>query len=120
MSDSTRASQEQVFHANTKPLFETLSRTGFEPDHVVDVGAHEGAWSRSAMVYFPNSKYTLFEPQRDLLEAQLDLDVSNVKKCFVGVGPKSEDRLFTEHNRSDSYSFARTQEQAREGGLSST
>lgn len=117
MMDSTRPTQEQVFHANTKPFFETLSRVGFKPDHVVDVGAHEGAWSRSAMVYFPNSKYTLFEPQRELLEPQLDLDTDNVKKCFVGVGPKSEDRLFTEHSRSDSYSFARTEEQARERGF---
>lgn len=108
---------EKPSHANTKPLFETLSRLGFQPAHVVDVGAHEGAWTRSAMVYFADSKYTLFEPQRSLLEPQTDLDTPNVKKYFVGVGPRTEDRLFTEHSRSDSYSFAPTEEQARDRGL---
>jgi FkbM family methyltransferase len=107
----------QPSHANTKPLFETLSRLGFKPAHIVDVGAHEGAWTRSAMVYFAGSKYTLFEPQRDLLEAQLDLDIPNVRKYFIGLGPKSEDRLFTEHSRRDSYLFARTEQQAKERGF---
>lgn len=112
-----RPNQEKPSHANTRPLFQTLSRMGFQPAHVVDVGAHEGAWTRSALVYFPDSKYTLFEPQRSLLEPQIDLDTTNVKKCFVGVGPRTEDRLFTEHSRSDSYSFALTEEQAKERGF---
>lgn len=112
-----RPNREVASHANTKPLFETLSRLGFQPAHMVDVGAHEGAWTRSAMVYFPGANYTLFEPQRSLLEPQIDLDIPNVKKCFVGVGPRTEGRLFTEHSRSDSYSFAPTEEQARERGL---
>jgi hypothetical protein len=33
------------------------------------------------------------------------------------LGPKSEDRLFTEHSRRDSYLFARTEQQAKERGF---
>jgi FkbM family methyltransferase len=112
-----RPHKENPSHANTKPMFETLSSLGFQPAHIVDVGAHEGAWTRSSMVYFADSKYTLFEPQRSLLEPQIDLDAPNVKKYFVGVGPRTENRLFTEHSRRDSYSFALTEEQAKERGF---
>jgi FkbM family methyltransferase len=79
---------------------------GFDPQHIVDVGAHEGAWTRSALQFFPDAHYSLFEPQRDLLENQLDLDLPNINKHYLGVGAVTEERLFTVHSRRDSYSFS--------------
>jgi FkbM family methyltransferase len=106
-----------VIHANLSPLFFTLQALEFKPRHIVDVGAHAGGWSRSAMAYFPDAKYSLFEPQRDLLENQSDLDLTNVRKHYFGAGPKTETRQFTSHSRRDSFSFAVEPEDAKNWGL---
>ena len=103
-------------HANTDAFFECLVRLGFEPRHIVDIGAHRGGWTRTAMKYFPSARYTLFEPQRELLESQADLDLPNVCKVYVGVGPESGIQKFTSHERADSYSFAWTPEEAESAG----
>lgn len=81
--------------------------------HVIDVGAHTGAWTRSALEYFPDAYYSLFEPQRDLLTSQHDL-ARNEKIIFYfhGVGPKSELRKMTKSPRRDSFSFQWSEEQA--------
>lgn len=99
-------------HANTDPFFDCLVRIGFEPRHVVDIGAHQGGWTRTSMRYFPSARYTLFEPQRELLESQADLDVPNVTRVYVGVGPVSGTQSLTAHERADSYSFAWSEEEA--------
>ena len=103
-------------HANTDAFFECLVNTGFEPRHVVDIGAHMGGWTRTCMKYFPTAHYSLFEPQRELLEGQADLDVSNVTKVYAGAGPESGTRYLTSHARPDSYSFAVSGEEARSQG----
>jgi FkbM family methyltransferase len=106
-----------VTHANLSPLFITLQALEFKPRHIIDVGAHAGGWSRSALAYFPDAKYSLFEPQRDLLENQLDLDLPNVRKYYHGAGPKTEIRQFTSHDRRDSFSFAVEPDDAVTWGL---
>jgi len=40
-----------------------LSDHGFPIKTVLDVGASDGRWSRECMVFFPDAKYILFEPQ---------------------------------------------------------
>lgn len=47
-------------------LFRQLARSGFEPRHIVDVGAHRGAWSRDAHGVFGGCAFTLIEPQIEL------------------------------------------------------
>jgi FkbM family methyltransferase len=48
------------------PFFALTKRYGFDPKHIVDVGANHGNWTREALQYFPNAHYTLVEPQDDL------------------------------------------------------
>lgn len=104
-------------HANTYPFFAVLSDLGFSPKHVVDVGAHQGAWTRTAMRFFPNSRFSLFEPQRGLLESQSDFVRENVRLHFLGVGAESGTATLSLHNRPDSVSFALSSDQAQLRGF---
>ena len=54
-------------------LFLLLKRRGFSPNHIVDVGANHGYWTRAALKYFPDAYYTLIEPQEYLRENVEDL-----------------------------------------------
>jgi FkbM family methyltransferase len=111
------APESVVIHANLSPLFSTLKVLEFKPSHIVDVGAHSGDWSRSALTFFPEAKYSLFEPQKDLLENESDLDLPNVRKHYVGAGLQTEIRNFTSHDRRDSFSFAVESDDAKIRGF---
>jgi FkbM family methyltransferase len=47
-------------------FFPLIKRIGFDPKHVLDVGANRGYWTREALNYFPLAHYTLVEPQDEL------------------------------------------------------
>lgn len=53
--------------------FTLLKYKGFNPAHVVDVGANHGNCAREVLKVFPNSNYTLIEPQSWLSESFSDL-----------------------------------------------
>jgi FkbM family methyltransferase len=100
-------------HANTDPFFKTLVKLGFNPQHIVDVGANRGNWTRTAMHYFPEAHFSLFEPQADLLEGS-DLGKNpKVKIHLMGAGPASSTMKLSKHCRDDSFSFALSEEEAR-------
>ena len=40
-----------------------LKRYGFNPKHIIDVGANKGTWTRRALQFFPEALYTLVEPR---------------------------------------------------------
>lgn len=67
----------RVTHASRFPKGDLLSSLmnlasrGFEPTHIVDVGANAGKWSRKAARVFPRAAFTLIEPQ---IEMQTQLD----------------------------------------------
>jgi FkbM family methyltransferase len=63
-------------------LFGQLDRLGFSPSHIVDVGAHRGAWSRDARAAFPACAFTLIEPQRELRPA-LEAFCAEAARCRV-------------------------------------
>jgi len=99
-------------HALTKNFFICLKNIGFNPTNIIDVGAHRGAWTKTAIKYFPNAHYTLFEPQSDLLKnAFLEKKYSNVIKVYAGVGARTKKFRITTNNRRDSYSFALSKKQ---------
>jgi FkbM family methyltransferase len=61
-----------------------LKRYGFNPAHVIDVGANHGNWTRAAAKYFPKAHYTLVEPQdslriyvQDLIDRGIDIQWIN-------------------------------------------
>lgn len=51
-------------------FFSFLTRHGFSPRCILDVGANRGNWTRSAIKYFPAASYVLVEPQ-DYLRAHI-------------------------------------------------
>ena len=44
-------------------FYNNLKLFDFQPKHIVDIGANHGTWTREALIHFPNSHYTLIEPQ---------------------------------------------------------
>lgn len=99
-------------HAETDPFFDCLSRLGFMPKHVVDVGANRGGWTRTALRYFPDARYTLFEPQADLLENSDLRRNPNIRIHAAGAGPTSGTMRISAHDRDDSWSFALSEPEA--------
>ena len=99
-------------------FMELLTRARFAPKHIMDIGANHGNWTREALNYFPDARYTLFEPQSGLREKMADLlvDGSGVQLNALGVGRETGEMLFTLHERDDSASFAWTPERAFEKG----
>lgn len=85
----------------------------FSPNHIIDVGANKGEWSRQVMRYFPNSYYTIIEPQSWLKPSFEDL-LRNTKVRYypVGLGQSPGNFQFTIHERDDSSSFIYNSEQA--------
>lgn len=100
-------------HAMTDPFFDSLLRQGYRPLHIVDVGANRGNWTRTALKYFPDSYYTLFEPQEKMRHAVADLTENpRVKFYAMGAGPENSIMKLTEHDRDDSLTFALDESQA--------
>jgi hypothetical protein len=54
-------------------FFGLLDRLRFKASHIVDVGANQGNWTRTAVRYFPQALYTLVEPQQHLRASVQDL-----------------------------------------------
>jgi FkbM family methyltransferase len=68
------------------PFFALLARMGFAPKHVLDVGANRGLWTREAVKFFPEARYTLVEPQDDLKVYIRDLVEGGSKIEWVNAG----------------------------------
>src|SRR4051812_32277785 len=52
-------------------FLQDVAARGFRPDHVLDVGANQGLWSRDVRRVFPAARFTLVEPQAEM-KARLD------------------------------------------------
>jgi FkbM family methyltransferase len=100
-------------------FFPLLKQFGFAPQHIIDVGANHGEWTRNAIKYFPDAQYTLVEPQDGLKVYITDLLDAGYKIRWlnVGAGDKCDSFLFTISHRDDSSSFALTKEEAGGQGL---
>ena len=100
-------------------LFLLLQAMGFDPKHIVDVGANHGNWTRMALKYFPRSQYTLLEPQKWLEKHVADILAANpnVKFYPVGAGNARGTFKFTLLDRDDSSNFLLTEAEAKQMGL---
>jgi FkbM family methyltransferase len=112
-----------IINANVKEyllfnFYDTLKIMGFEPKHIVDIGANHGTWTRETLRYFPEAYYSLAEPQFWLKKSFQDILENNSKVSFypVGVGERAGSFLFTIVDRDDSCSFRYTKEEAKEAG----
>jgi hypothetical protein len=71
---------------NLEPLlqaqfFQCIKNHGFKPNHIVDVGANRGTWTRNALQHLPEAYYSLFEPQAYFSTSFTDL-IKNPKIKF--------------------------------------
>jgi FkbM family methyltransferase len=100
-------------------LFSNLKEVGFNPGHIVDIGANHGSWTRQTLRYFPKARYTLLEPQESLKYSIRDLLESNPNVQFypMGVGSKKGVMKFTILDRDDSSSFSFSKEEADKMGF---
>lgn len=106
--------KQQLLHT----VFNNLLQAGFQPKHIIDIGANKGHWTREALRFFPNSKFTLIEPQERLkphFQTLLDTN-ANIRYKAVGVGKEAGSFAFTLHERDDSCSFRFTEEEAQQRG----
>lgn len=99
-------------------FFQCIKNLGFNPTHIVDIGANRGTWTRNALQYFPDAYYSLFEPQAYLSASFTDL-LKNPKIKFhaKGVAATSGMMDLTTSDRDDSFSFSFSADQAREWGV---
>lgn len=54
-------------------FYTILKELSFNPDHIVDVGANHGSWTRETLKHFPSAYFTLLEPQYWLKKSFQDL-----------------------------------------------
>ena len=102
----------------TQRMFDLLKRLGLSPDHIVDVGANHGNWSRTALKAFPAAKLSVFEPQKQLADKHGDLDQNKrVALHYKGLGDFDGVASFTFHPRDDSSSFLYSETEAAEQGF---
>ena len=99
-------------------FFPLLKNLGFSPRHILDVGANHGHWTRTAIRYFPQSQYTLVEPQDQLKTDIQDLLAAGHKINWInaGAGDTPGTFPFTISHRDDSSTFAIDPDQARLAG----
>lgn len=100
-------------------LFKQLAGKGFSPTHIIDVGAHKAEWSRDAHKIFPESAFTLIEPQIEMKPYldQFCSEAKNARWILAGAGAAKGELLFTIAPRSDSSSFTYSEADAEEQGL---
>jgi FkbM family methyltransferase len=84
-----------------------LNGFGFDPKHIIDVGANKGTWTRTALQFFPDARYTLFEPQDHLKSHIQDLFDRGYKITWIseGVADQPGSLPFRISHRDDSSSF---------------
>lgn len=83
----------------------------FEPDYVVDCGAHTGMFTLLASMYFPNSAFTLFEPNRknlDILKKMLAINRLKVSLYPAAVSTKDGTAFFVSNMSYDGHIVEKT------------
>jgi FkbM family methyltransferase len=110
-----------VYHKNNllDNFYSILQSIHFNPKHIVDVGANHGTWTRETLKHFPDSRYTLIEPQAFMKNSISDLLATNTNINFyaVGAGKNAGTFNFTITERDDSCSFRYSAEEARSKNL---
>ncbi|MBK9422446.1 MAG: FkbM family methyltransferase [Flavobacteriales bacterium] len=102
-----------------RTFYSVLRNAGFEPKHIVDVGANHGSWTRVALTMFPQAQFTMLEPQAWLQPSFQDLLDSNplIRYFPIGAGKNNGTFLLTIAKRDDSSTFRLTTEEAETSGL---
>jgi len=95
-----------------------LADRGYQPQHIVDVGANKAKWSRKAHWVYPECRFTLVEPQIEM-KPYLDKFCSRCKNASwinAGVGDEMGELPLTVAPDTVSSSFAVSEQQANAVG----
>lgn len=67
---------------------------GFDPKHIIDIGANRGEWTRTTAKYFPKAHYTMLEPQIRFRDRVRDLETAGLGLTWINAGAGDKrDRL---------------------------
>lgn len=102
-----------------KPFLEDISARGFRPTNILDVGANKGSWSRTAKEVFPDSGFTLIEPQIEM-QPYLDEFCAETPKARwinAGAGKEAGEMSLAVHPDTVSSSFLFSAAEAEAEGL---
>lgn len=116
----TRLRNEPTSYTQLDLFFLALKARGFSSKHIIDVGANHGYWTRTAIKYFPDSHYTLIEPQDYLKREVHDLITRNDSKIYwigAGVSDKLGTLPLTIAHHDHSSTFVLTPDQAKTSSL---
>ncbi|MEE9439646.1 MAG: FkbM family methyltransferase [Saprospiraceae bacterium] len=88
-------------------FLEAVKLRGWSCNNIMDVGAHRADWSRMAQGVFPNSKFCLIEPLREMEEHLISFckDFQDSTYILKGVGAKKNIKTLTLGKRLDGSSF---------------
>lgn len=100
------------------PFLRNLGMRGFYPERVVDVGANRGRWTAKALTVFPETRYTLVEPQVEMKDDLEALCRRHPQVTFVSCGLAASDGAlpFTLTGKTSS-TFTLTGDEALAGGF---
>jgi FkbM family methyltransferase len=93
----TRVTGSPVPNCGLSNFFPLLKRLGFDPKHILDVGANRGYWTREAINYFPLADYTLVEPQDELKIYIQDLVDRGFHLHWINAGASDRSGVFPLH-----------------------
>jgi FkbM family methyltransferase len=102
-----RVAGPRTVQEELQPFFAAMKGLGFNPRHIVDVGANRGLWTRYAIEFFPRAHYTLVEPQPELRNSIEDLIAAGFSIDWInaGLGDKPGCLEFHICKRDDSSTF---------------
>jgi len=93
----TRVTDPSVPDCGLSNFFALIKRLGFDPKHILDVGANRGNWTRKAINYFPQAQYTLVEPQDELKIYVKDLVDRGFHLHWINAGASDRPGLLPLH-----------------------
>lgn len=93
----TRVTEASVPNYGLSNFFPLIKRFGFDPKHILDIGANRGNWTRMAINYFPQAYYTLVEPQDELKSYIKDLIDRGFHLDWINAGASDQAGLLPLH-----------------------
>jgi FkbM family methyltransferase len=111
-----RVSSSQIPFCGLANFFPLIKRFGFDPKHILDIGANHGKWTREALHYFPNAHYTLVEPQAELRASVQDLFDRGVRVKWIHCGVSDHSGVLPLHVIGLDHSSTFRQEQSVKNG----
>jgi FkbM family methyltransferase len=75
-----------------------LQKNGFQPLHIIDIGAHNGAWSVEVFKIFPHAKFIAIEPlpeKKPILEKAFKNMPAKIYNVLLGEASKKNIQFYT-------------------------